>query len=172
MDFASTIFRAFPRNFRRQATQGCSLYSFVLPIYGSSTGYDPEFVWSETCIEDGNERFSHLVAQSVTGITPKHDLHTEITKGLRHGRVAVNNSLSIILLSLALTTTGFCQNDGLQASPGPTSASQVPANDSGWHVAWVPGYVWVSLRSRSGRVVFLSSDYGIGLEKMNLMKGP
>ncbi len=56
----------------------------------------------------------------------------------------MKNSLSFILLSLALTTTGFCQNDGLQPSPGPTSASQVPASDSGWHVAWVPGYVWLS----------------------------
>ncbi len=56
----------------------------------------------------------------------------------------MNNSLSIILLSLALTTTGFCQNDELQSSPGPTSASQVPANDRGWHVAWVPGYLWLS----------------------------
>ena len=53
-------------------------------------------------------------------------------------------SLLLTLFFLTLVATGYCQNDRPQSTLGPTSPSQVPANDSGWHVTWVPAYLWLT----------------------------
>lgn len=56
----------------------------------------------------------------------------------------MKNSLLVIVIFLTLGTSSFCQSDSFQSTPNPTSASQLPASESEWHVNWVPAYLWLT----------------------------
>jgi len=78
----------------------------------------------------------------------------------------------MILLCLAFGATGFCQNDRDLSAPQSASPSQDPPSQSGWHVSWVPAYLWLSSVSGNlgvrGKAIPFSASFSDVFDKLNI----
>jgi hypothetical protein len=77
-----------------------------------------------------------------------------------------------VLLCLTLGATGFSQNDPAPSVPQSASRPEDLPNQSDWHIAWVPGYLWLSSVSGTvgvrGKSIPVSASFSDVFDKLNI----